>query len=111
MKLSEFPVGTVVNVQDLGRFELTETEWVGAKGPEDRLIKDTVDKLDEMDQVKIVSVPWAIAAQLVMMLQDEYGIIDGEGKDITFDTVFADAVSEHRRQLEFEMAIKRAEGH
>ncbi|QED11690.1 hypothetical protein PP914_gp202 [Arthrobacter phage Qui] len=93
MKLSEFPAGTVIDVQGLGRFERTETEWLGMSGPQDRLIEDTVNKLDEMNQVKIISVPWGIVAQLVMMLQEEYGDVDAEGEDITFNRVLADALS------------------
>lgn len=105
MKLSEYPVGTIVNIQGgLGRFELTEKEWSGKHGQygeEDRLLKETVDKLDVMGQVDIISAPWNVVAELVLMLQDEYGNVDAEGEDITFNKVFADAVERVKRDEDF----------
>lgn len=102
MKMSELPEGSLIDIEGLGQYELSD-KWRGKNGKlGDRLLKETVDKLHQMDQVTVISVPFGVVAQLVLMLQDEYGDVDSEGKDITFSSVFGDAVARYRNFLKSE---------
>ena len=101
MKFSEYPVGAVIEIEDAGRYEKgVDNIWHATNRENDTYSSDYIET--ELSRVKDVSMPWGVVAQLVMMLQDEYGHVDAEGEDITFDRVFTDAVEEHNSFLERE---------
>lgn len=105
MKLSELPVGTVIKFDDHNaRYEKREIgSWFALNGDvEDFIDADRIDRLP--DKARIISMPWGIVAKLVTMLQDEYDEVDGEGNDVTFDSVLTDAINERQRDLD--MAAK-----
>lgn len=98
MKLSELPVGTTIDIEGEGRYEKRENDlWSSTTMENDTFLTDFLEK-EYADKVRIVSVPFSLAWQLAIQLQDEYGYVDAEGEDITVEGLIADAASEVERQ-------------
>lgn len=89
MKLSEFPEGTIIEI-DGEQYEVTR-DWKHL--PPEESLKRTA--MDDREDVKIISVPWAVTAELIFMLMEEYGPRDAEGNYITIDTILYDAFERH----------------
>jgi hypothetical protein len=109
MKISEFPVGTTIEVDDAGRYEKHENDiWLSTKNENDSFSSDFIEK-EYHDKVKIIAMPFSVVWQLAILLQDEYGTVDAEGEDITLIGLVASAVSEVARQKSFEASVERYE--
>lgn len=107
MKLSELPVGAVVKFDDKDVcYEKREIgSWFALNGDvEDFIDADMIDRLQ--DKARIISMPWSIVAKLVTMLQDEYGDVDAEGEDITFDSVLTEVIKERQRDRDLAKKVK-----
>lgn len=106
MKLSKHPVGTIINIHLRGRYELVkvgETKiWRNLTGPANHLTKKFVNKIQKNtpNQIKILAAPWSVVVELQQMLVDEYGHHDDEGKPITFDSVYKDAIERDEESKE-----------
>lgn len=103
-KLSEMPVGVGIEDQTHGYYT-KELDGVGNAAwwpavyqccrecAEDDNVPN--DKADEFfKDFKIISVPWAVAWELALKLQDEYGTVDCEGEDITVEGLIKDVLDE-----------------
>lgn len=106
MKISELPVGTVIDIEGEGRYEQTHDGlWSATTMENDTFSTDFLEK-EYADKVRILSVPFGLAWQLAIMLSDEYDSVDSEGEDITLDGIISDASKEFQRALAFDATIK-----
>lgn len=106
MKFSEYPVGTIIDVtEDAIRYEKSEGgNWLAITGHCVDCMEEDYIPADEVDQkdAHVTAVPFGLAWQLAIMLADEYGAVDSEGEDITFDGIIADASEEYTKFLDRE---------
>jgi len=113
MKLSKHPVGTFIHVEGLGHYEKVDKGlWRHASGKANFLTKKYIRNIEKTDpkRIKIIAAPWSVVVEMMTMLMEEYGHTDSEGKAITFDSIYKDAVlrdeefqrhrEEERRQAE-----------
>lgn len=105
MKLSKYPVGTVIDILgEGGKFVKEEVNWQRVGVSPYFLTFKQVNKIQKNTphRIQFISAPWGVVVELVQMLQEEYGYTDAEGKPITFKTIYKDAMQrneEHRQRI------------
>ena len=107
MNLSKLPAGSVIHIEREGYYVSREDGglWYAlldhpvTGNDHDTFSSDFLMNHDSAPKVRIMSVPFGVTVQLAMMLQDEYGSVDAEGEDITFDSVIDAAVHNHNDRL------------
>jgi hypothetical protein len=100
LKPSDYPVGTVIDV-DEEHYERLEDLWTATDGHcVDCMAGDTltIEEVDAKTDVRIISVPWKVTSRLVIMLQEEYGHVDGEGEYITLDSILKDVFEDMKEK-------------
>lgn len=108
MKLSQFPVNTTIESDEHGWYAKdSENIWTPMMACCSSCTEDYSIKNDEIDEKMgedwhVRSVPWGVAWQLAIQLQDEYGIVDSEGEDITINGLINAAIDEHNRDIDRE---------
>jgi hypothetical protein len=93
MKLSKHPKGTIIEVAGhYGKFMYDGNYWVRTDNRFVSLSRKRVNKLQKLEQVTILAVPWSVVVELMQMVMDNLGHRDDEGNLITFDSVYKDAI-------------------
>ena len=114
MKLSEMPENTMIQStkEDHGTVYLRATANNADRTPywhalfthcvdcaeTDNLTLEQADR--DLTAYKMLALPYGVAVQMAITLQDEYGNVDGEGEDITVSGLIIDAVESHKAAIE-----------
>ncbi|QED11709.1 hypothetical protein PP914_gp221 [Arthrobacter phage Qui] len=103
MKLSQYPLGTVIEIEGYGEYKKMTNWWEVTTDDEAHMFKGQVDKLQE-DGVKItiISVPWGVTEQLIEKIWEwqinEFGSYEIDHLDAQDkDAIFEDAVDEYKK--------------
>lgn len=104
MKLSDYPIGTVIHIEGMGEHKLSKGEshpdgWYSDSG---YCALGHVNQMqDHNEGVSVVSVPWGVTEQLIEMVRD-YMLNSGYDAyaedDMDPDTILNDAIEEHRKR-------------
>lgn len=99
MKLSKYPVGTIIEIKGYDKFDgkyekVSERRFKSIKLEATYFTTPHLKKMRKQGvKVTVVAIPWNVVSELLMMLKEEYGPRDSNGKVIFFDDILKMSIS------------------